>query len=71
MKTITISDEDETLLHGVLDDAVYDIDIFLDQYFDADNHIIEDDPTTRKQIELDVVRKNALQNLDYRISNAR
>jgi len=71
MKTIIISEGDETLLHEVIADAICNLDVFLDQYFDVGNHIIENDPITRKQIELDVVKKNTLQNLDYRISNAR
>ena len=71
MKVFPFSDKDEELLHSVLDDAVFDLDVFLDQYYDEDNHIIENDKIRLQQIELDATRKAALQNLDYRISNAK
>ena len=71
MKVVTLSNEDETLLHGLLDDAVFDLDIFIDQYYNDEGKIDHLDKVTREQLELDVMRKNALQNLDYRISNAK
>jgi len=70
MKRIILSDDEETLLHEVLDDAVFDLDVYIDQYYDTDGKIDLLDKVTQEQIELDVMRKNALQYLDSRISNA-